>query len=112
VNLANTPIWKIVIRLVLLDIFYFVALLAAFYALRETFAAEWVLRSVAILYFLVPATLSLVFLWAGRALSSIGLRQIGLIAWAIVLPGFIFFLLTAIGMEACHLDWLPHCAPY
>jgi hypothetical protein len=108
---ARISWWKPVGLLLLGNVIYFGAVM--FLLANGTSIANLMMGWLPIVYFVIPAILSLLVLSFTRALSfrAEPLRTLFLITWSIVLPVLTFCTIIFGLKSACQVNWL-HCLPY
>jgi len=113
-KLAQMPLPRIVTRLALADLAYVVVLLIVMNVAKGTRLEAAISQWVVVAYFAVPALVSLLVLWLAGALSlrDGSLRPVGLIAWAVILPGFVFWFVLIAAMWICRTGWVSYCTAY
>jgi len=111
---SNVSMSRIVGTLVVGNLCYFALMFVLFRLLPRTPKEPAIFHWLPVLYFIVPAALSLLELLLSGILPmrSFSLRTISLVAWSLVLPGLLFFVILCAAMYACHMDWLPGCLAY
>jgi hypothetical protein len=106
--------WKLVGLILLGDLVYLAALILLLRRLEHTNLGQMMFQFLAVLYWPLPAALSLLGLFFSGFLSirADPMRTVFLIAWSIVLPGFALASIIFGSMHACHLGLVPNCRPY
>ena len=96
------------------DLLYFLSLIFILWLGKDSPAANFAMSMMIVLYWPVPTALSIMALIAfGQLKSPASMWRIfRLISWSVILPMFVFVVVTFAAMGACHFDWLGGCLPY